>query len=70
MKIISVRRLRGPNVHLARPAVVARIDLGELTGRETADLEGFPERLLRVLPGLAEHHCAAGAPGGFVSCRS
>ena len=67
MKIISIRRLRGPNMHLSRPAVVARLDLGDLTGRETSDVEGFPERLLRALPGLAEHHCAAGAPGGFVS---
>ncbi|MDT5032174.1 MAG: cyanophycin synthetase [Actinoplanes sp.] len=67
MKIISVRRLRGPNVYLSRPAMIARLDLGELTGRETTDVPGFPERLLRVLPGLAEHHCAAGVPGGFVS---
>jgi cyanophycin synthetase len=47
--------------------VVARLRLDELTGRETSDVTGFPERLLRALPGLAEHHCAAGAPGGFVS---
>ncbi|ROP33258.1 cyanophycin synthetase [Couchioplanes caeruleus] len=67
MKILSLRHLRGPNVHLSRPAVVARLRLDELTGRETTDVTGFPERLLRVLPGLAEHHCAAGAPGGFVS---
>jgi cyanophycin synthetase len=67
MKILSIRRLRGPNVHLSRPAVVARVCLDELTGRETSDIPGFPERILRALPGLAEHHCAAGAPGGFVS---
>ena len=67
MKILSIRRLRGPNVHLSRPAIVARIGLDELTGCETSDVAGFPERLLRALPGLAEHHCAAGAPGGFVS---
>ncbi|WP_306210798.1 cyanophycin synthetase [Actinoplanes sp. RD1] len=67
MKIVSLRRLRGPNVHLSRPAVVARLELGALAGRETTDLAGFPERLLRALPGLAEHHCAAGTPGGFVS---
>lgn len=67
MKILSIRRLRGPNVHVARPAVVARLSLEELTGRETSDVQGFTERLLRALPGLAEHHCAAGAPGGFVS---
>ena len=67
MKIISTRRLRGPNVYLARPAVIARLHLEELTGRETSDVEGFPERLLRALPGLAEHHCSAGVSGGFVS---
>ena len=67
MKIESLRRLRGPNVYLSRPAVVARLRLDELTGRETSDVTGFTERLLRTLPGLTEHHCAAGAPGGFVS---
>src|ERR1051325_8816080 len=67
MKIVELRRLRGPNVYLSRPAVVARIDLAGMTGVETSDVAGFPERLLRSLPGLAEHHCAAGAPGGFVS---
>ena len=67
MKIADIRRLRGPNVHLSRPAVVARLRLEELTGRETSDVTGFTERLLRALPGLAEHHCAAGVPGGFVS---
>ncbi|MGK5677825.1 cyanophycin synthetase [Actinoplanes sp. URMC 104] len=67
MKIESVRHLRGPNVYLSRPAVVARLRLEELTGVETSDVTGFAERLLRALPGLAEHHCAAGAPGGFVS---
>jgi cyanophycin synthetase len=67
MKIVSTRRLRGPNVYLSRPALVARLRLDELAGRETSDVAGFTERLLRVLPGLTEHHCAAGAPGGFVS---
>jgi cyanophycin synthetase len=67
MKIVSTRRLRGPNVYLSRPALVARLRLDELAGRETSDLAGFAEWLLRILPGLTEHHCAAGAPGGFVS---
>src|SRR3712207_9527441 len=67
MKITNVRRLRGPNVYLSRPAIVARLRLDELAGRETTDVAGFTERLLRILPGLTDHHCAAGAPGGFVS---
>jgi len=67
MKIERLRRLRGPNVYLSRPAVVARLGLEELAGRETSDVPGFAERLLRALPGLAEHGCATGSPGGFVS---
>ncbi|MFI7547911.1 cyanophycin synthetase [Actinoplanes sp. NPDC049599] len=67
MKILGIHRLRGPNVHLSRPAIVARLHLDELTARETTDVTGFTERLLRALPGLSEHHCAAGVPGGFVS---
>ncbi len=67
MKIENLRRLRGPNVYLSRPALVARLRLDELAGRETCDSTGFAERLLRALPGLTEHHCSAGAPGGFVS---
>ncbi|GAA0809506.1 cyanophycin synthetase [Spirilliplanes yamanashiensis] len=67
MKILHIRHLRGPNVYLSRPAVVARLRLDELAGRESTEVAGFTERLLRILPGLTEHHCAAGAPGGFVS---
>ncbi|MFI5913554.1 cyanophycin synthetase [Dactylosporangium sp. NPDC051541] len=66
MRIEHSRRLRGPNRYLARPVQVTRVLLDDLTGRETCDFPGLPERLLELLPGLAEHHCAAGAPGGFV----
>jgi cyanophycin synthetase len=67
MKIVSVRRLRGPNAYLYRPVQVARIRLDELTERESVHFTGFTDRLLAAVPGLAEHHCAAGSPGGFVA---
>ncbi len=67
MKLLHTRHLRGPNVYLSRPAMIARLRLDELTGRESTDVAGFTERLLRILPGLTDHHCASGAPGGFVS---
>ncbi|GAA4248837.1 cyanophycin synthetase [Dactylosporangium darangshiense] len=66
MRIESSRWLRGPNRYLARPVRVTQVRLDGLTGRETCEFPGLPERLLDLLPGLAEHHCAAGAPGGFV----
>ena len=66
MRIIDVQRLRGPNVYCSHPAVVVLLDLQELTGRETTDAPGFIARLLELLPGLAQHHCAAARPGGLV----
>ncbi len=66
MRIERVRRLRGPNAYFSQPVVVVLVDLQELTGRETTDVPGFTARLLELLPGLAEHHCAATRPGGLI----
>ena len=66
MRLESMRHLGGPNIFTAAPVSVARLELGELTGRETSDCPGFAERLTMALPGLRGHHCAAGQPGGFI----
>jgi cyanophycin synthetase len=66
MRIEATRRLRGPNVYLDRPVMVAHMYLEDLGGRETHELPEFTHTLLEVLPGLADHHCATGGPGGFV----
>ena len=67
MRIVTLRRLRGPNIYCWQPAVMALVDLEELAGRETCEVPGFAQRLLAALPGLADHHCAAGKPGGLVA---
>ena len=67
MRLTDLRHLSGPNVHTVSPVCVARLELGELTGRETTDFPGLPGRLTELLPGLAGHHCAAGRPGGFLA---
>lgn len=66
MKILWARHIDGPNVYIYKPVLVARVDLEWLTERESHEFPGFSDRLLRLLPGLCEHHCAKGAPGGFV----
>ena len=43
-----------------------RLDLGELDEKETREFKGFNDRLLACLPGLNEHQCSLGRPGGFV----
>src|SRR5687768_16921540 len=66
MRIEGIRTLAGPNVYTHRPALLLRLDLEDLAGRESREVEGFNDRLLGALPGLAEHHCSKGREGGFV----
>lgn len=66
MKILSVRHLDGPNIYIYKPILLARVDLEELAERESYEVTGFTDWLLQEFPGLREHHCAKGEPGGFV----
>src|SRR3954449_4585530 len=66
MKLLDVRALDGPNTYDHHPVLVAALDLEDLAGRESYEVPGFVDRLLETLPGLHEHHCARGRPGGFV----
>ncbi|MDQ3906830.1 MAG: cyanophycin synthetase, partial [Acidobacteriota bacterium] len=66
MKIEGIRTLAGPNIYTHSPALLMRLNLGDLDGRESRDIADFNRRLLALLPGLREHHCARGRRGGFV----
>jgi cyanophycin synthetase len=43
-----------------------RLDLENLKGSKSSEIEGFNQRLLEMLPELNEHYCSLGKPGGFV----
>ncbi|HEV2864076.1 MAG TPA: cyanophycin synthetase [Pyrinomonadaceae bacterium] len=66
MRVESIRTLAGPNVYTHQPALVMRLDLEDLAGRESRTFEGFNARLLARLPGLSTHVCSRGYEGGFV----
>ncbi|HXZ63606.1 MAG TPA: cyanophycin synthetase [Streptosporangiaceae bacterium] len=70
MRFIELRHLRGPNIYTTSPVTIARLELDDLTHRETTEFGGFAERLTTLLPGLAGHHCAAGRPGGFLDAMA
>jgi cyanophycin synthetase len=70
VRFIDLRHLNGPNVFATSPVTVARLELDELTCRETTEFGGFAERLAALLPGLPTHHCAAGRPGGFLDAMA
>ena len=66
MKIESIKALNGANVYSHEPVVVMRLDLEDLKGCKSVEIEGFNRRLLDALPELGEHYCTLGKPGGFV----
>lgn len=70
MHLEHVRHVNGPNVFTTSPVCIARLELGDLTCRETTEFPGLPERLTLMLPGLREHHCAAGRPDGFTEAMT
>ena len=66
MKIESIKILKGANVYSHRPVSVMRLDLEDLKGRESRDVENFNRRLVEALPELKKHFCDRGHEGGFV----
>jgi cyanophycin synthetase len=66
MKIIKQRYLRGANLYTTHPSLLATIDLGQLYELSSADVPGFADRLLALLPTLRKQQRAGGRPGGFV----
>jgi cyanophycin synthetase len=66
IKILRLAYLRGPNIWTYRPVVEALVDIGALEDSPSNTLPGFAERLAAWLPGLAEHRCGVGEPGGFL----
>ena len=67
MKIESIRTLNGPNVYSHHPVLLMHLDLGELLERESREFKTFNEQLVNVLPGIKNHHCSLGHPGGFLT---
>ena len=62
----ELRALRGPNLWSYKPALHAVIDVGPYEELPSTSFPGCTERLTAWLPGLREHECGIGKPGGFV----
>ena len=67
MKILDTSVYYGPNLHALFPMIRHTVDLGSLEDWPTGRLgPAFVDPLLEALPGLHEHGCSYGEPGGFV----
>jgi cyanophycin synthetase len=67
MRIADIKILRGPNYWSIRRAklIQMRLDLEEMEAKPTNQIPGFRERLQKLFPGMYEHRCSVGEPGGF-----
>ena len=66
LKILEIHVFRGPNYWSYEPCIRMLVDLGSLEHWPSNTLKGFNEGLLEMLPGLRDHSCSLGRPGGFV----
>jgi cyanophycin synthetase len=66
LRIVEKRVYRGPNVWSYEQAIHLVVDLGILEEYPSDTLPGFVDQLLEWLPGLQQHTCSRGRPGGFV----
>jgi cyanophycin synthetase len=66
LQIVEAQVFRGPNYWSYEPAIRMLVDLGSLEQWPSNTLEGFNDVILEHLPGLKEHSCSLGRPGGFV----
>ncbi len=67
MDIVGLKALYAPNIYsLNDEIILARVCLGSLRDTPTKDIEGFNDKILKYCPGIIEHKCSSGYPGGFV----
>lgn len=67
MKILNIKTLSGPNYWSNRrhKLIVMKLDLEEMEERPSDKVDGFAERLEKMLPTLYEHRCSEDHKGGF-----
>jgi cyanophycin synthetase len=67
MNIIDIKVMKGPNYWSVRrhKLIVMRLDLEDMEQKPTDKIDGFLERLQKLLPSMQSHRCSEGCDGGF-----
>ncbi len=67
MRILDQSVYVGPSLYAHFPVIRLDVDIGELEQWPSAKLgPAFTDALVAALPGLGEHTCSYGEPGGFI----
>ena len=67
MKIIEIKTLRGPNYwsNYRKKLIVLKLDLENLEESPTNKIDGFTDRLEKLIPSMHKHRCSKDYAGGF-----
>lgn len=67
MKIREVNAMRGPNYWSVKrhKLIVMVLDLEDMEERPSNKVPGFSDRIRNMFPGMYDHRCSIGEPGGF-----
>ena len=67
MKILATNVYVGPNLYAHFPVIRHQVDIGVLEDWPSAKIGNeFIDRMVEALPGLENHGCSYGEPGGFL----
>lgn len=66
MQIKAIQVYRGRNIYSHKLVIKMTLDLEEYYDTPTNKIEGFNEKLLKYMPGLANHRCSTGVDHGFL----
>jgi cyanophycin synthetase len=66
IRITTLHATRGMNFWSKRPVIRMDLAVGEFENITSADVEHVTPQLIRALPGLRDHECSIGSPGGFM----
>jgi len=65
LHICEIKAYKGRNIYSHQKVIKMIVDLGDWENVPSKQIPGFNEKLLLCLPGLKDHHCSLGHPGGF-----
>jgi cyanophycin synthetase len=66
IRLTTLHSARGANFWSTRPVTRMDLRVGAYDHISSADVAGFTDRLVAAVPGLQDHECSIGEPGGFV----
>lgn len=62
----ALHATRGANYWSRMPITRMDLNIGAYENISSADVPGFTQTLISVMPGLRDHRCSIGEPGGFL----